>query len=335
MNQGRGLETLVADAWAIERERVGSEAIIREETKLERVFGLVTHIQFKFVQGFQPGGDEYLPSGATLFAFLFGCLNVVCTRIDMVSEIDVCNLYWIPCWYEEAWVMCGTDTPPGGALLVARRWRGQGLFCDYSDCKTEGLRERWRLAVHGWWLTCNDMSGEVYIQLLSRGDTSEVGELGSPRQDMQGLVPFVCSRLSLRQRMFGLGERSSRLGELASVAGVSVLVVASTDGSRWISLLSVSLTSLVVLGRYGLCSYLGTPPGVTEGNESSTRCISIHGSGHVIEMEEVRRAGLRAGRFVEAGPRAGRSSPFLFVYADDRVIRYTGADVDTGDAEDA
>ena len=50
---------------------------------------------------------------------------------------------------------------------------------------------------------------------------------------------------------------------LASVAGVSVLVVANTDGSRWISLLSNSLTSLVVLGRYGLCSYLGTPPGVT------------------------------------------------------------------------
>jgi len=31
------------------------------------------------------------------------------------------------------------------------------------------------------------------------------------------------------------------------------------------------------------------------------------------------------------------SSPFLvcvFVYGDDRVIRYAGADVDTGDAED-
>jgi len=28
------------------------------------------------------------------------------------------------------------------------------------------------------------------------------------------------------------------------------------------------------------------------------------------------------------------SSPFLFVCGDDRVIRYTGADVDTGDAED-
>ena len=53
---------------------------------------------------------------------------------------------------------------------------------------------------------------------------------------------------------------------LASVAGGSVLVVASTDGctvgSRWIALLSVLMTSLVVLGRYRLCSYLGTPPGV-------------------------------------------------------------------------
>jgi len=29
------------------------------------------------------------------------------------------------------------------------------------------------------------------------------------------------------------------------------------------------------------------------------------------------------------------SSPFLFVFDDDRVIHYTGADVDTGDAEDA
>jgi len=29
------------------------------------------------------------------------------------------------------------------------------------------------------------------------------------------------------------------------------------------------------------------------------------------------------------------SSPFLFVYGDDRVIRYTGVDVDTCDAEDA
>jgi len=50
--------------------------------------------------------------------------------------------------------------------------------------------------------------------------------------------------------------------ELVSVVGGSVLVVDSTDGSRWIALLSVLLTSLVVLGRYGLCSYLGTPPGI-------------------------------------------------------------------------
>jgi len=49
---------------------------------------------------------------------------------------------------------------------------------------------------------------------------------------------------------------------LASVAGVSVLVVASTDGSRWIAHLSDELTSLVVLGCYEQCSYLGTPPSV-------------------------------------------------------------------------
>ncbi|QCE09972.1 hypothetical protein DEO72_LG10g1195 [Vigna unguiculata] len=90
-----------------------------------------------------------------------------------------------------------------------------------------------RQAIHGWWLTCDDMSGEVHIQLLSRGDTSEV-----------------------------------------------------------------------------------------------------------------RRAGLRAGRFVEQDYERGAfglrswprtNSPFLFVYGDDhdRVIRYTGADVDTGDVEDA
>ena len=52
----------------------------------------------------------------------------------------------------------------------------------------------------------------------------------------------------------------ARVGECA---GVSVLVVASTDRSRWIALLSESLTSLVVMGCCGLCSYLGTPPGVT------------------------------------------------------------------------
>ncbi|QCE10421.1 hypothetical protein DEO72_LG10g1651 [Vigna unguiculata] len=56
---------------------------------------------------------------------------------------------------------------------------------------------------------------------------------------------------------------------------------------------------------------------------------------------QVCRAGLRAGRFVEqdyerGGWKAlGLSSPFLFVYGDDRVIRYMGADVGTGDAKNA
>ena len=45
---------------------------------------------------------------------------------------------------------------------------------------------------------------------------SRSSEPGSPRRDMQGLVPLFCSRLSLRQKVFGLGERPSRLGEWAS-----------------------------------------------------------------------------------------------------------------------
>ncbi|QCE00702.1 hypothetical protein DEO72_LG7g1992 [Vigna unguiculata] len=102
-----------------------------------------------------------------------------------------------------------------------------------GDGNTRGLGERWRLVVHGWWLTCDDMSREVHIQLLSRGDTNDVGSY----------VP--CSRL-----------RDAACGEVRG---------------WWIT------------------------------------CV-----------------GLRAS-----------SSPFLFVYGDDRVIRYTGADVDTGDAEDA
>ncbi|QCD99389.1 hypothetical protein DEO72_LG7g670 [Vigna unguiculata] len=30
---------------------------------------------------------------------------------------------------------------------------------------------------------------------------------------MQGLIPIICSRLSLRRRIFGLGKRPSRLGD--------------------------------------------------------------------------------------------------------------------------
>ncbi|QCD89222.1 hypothetical protein DEO72_LG4g163 [Vigna unguiculata] len=53
------------------------------------------------------------------------------------------------------------------------------------------------------------------------------------------------------------------------------------------------------------------------------------GGSHVLDYGRVgyKALGLRS------WPRT--SSPFLFVYGDDRVIRYTGADVDTGDAKDA
>jgi len=45
---------------------------------------------------------------------------------------------------------------------------------------------------------------------------SRSSEPGSPRRDMEGLVPLFGLRLSLRRRIFGLGERSSRLAEWVS-----------------------------------------------------------------------------------------------------------------------
>jgi len=50
---------------------------------------------------------------------------------------------------------------------------------------------------------------------------------------------------------------------LASVAGVSVLVVASTDGSKWIALLNFLADEFCNLGMLRTMFVLGIPPGVT------------------------------------------------------------------------
>jgi len=77
-----------------------------------------------------------------------------------------------------------------------------------------------------------------------------------------GLWPKMTS-FELWLRIANEHEEPWVVARVGECSGVSVLVVASTNGSGWIALLSDSLTSLVILGRYGLCSYLGTPPGVT------------------------------------------------------------------------
>jgi len=61
------------------------------------------HIRFAVLFLFwhdPPGGDEFLPGGATLFAFYFHGFDAVCMRTIMGSEIDLHSFYWIPCWSE-------------------------------------------------------------------------------------------------------------------------------------------------------------------------------------------------------------------------------------------
>ncbi|QCD93507.1 hypothetical protein DEO72_LG5g1582 [Vigna unguiculata] len=169
------------------------------------------------------------------------------------------------------------------------------------------MRKQWVWEGAGAWrfmdgVTCDDMSGEVHIKLLSRGDTSEV-------------------------RRAGL--RAGRFVEAGPRAGSSPFLFVCGDDRviRYTGADAVTRKQWVWEDA-GAWRFMD---GVTCDDMSGEVHIKLLSRG---DTSEVRRAGLRAGRFVEAGPRAG-SSPFLFVCGDDRVIRYTGADVDTGGAKDA
>ncbi|QCE11468.1 hypothetical protein DEO72_LG10g2701 [Vigna unguiculata] len=232
--------------------------------------------------------------------------------------------------------------------------------------KTVALKERWRPAVsgyrqavwgnfawwhvHGWWLTCDDMSGEVHIQILSREDTSEVRRAGlragsSPflfvygddrvirytganvdtggAEDVQAteyLITYGWGRLttmrSLSWSMLNERERCTewRLAARCAPPGDEEKTVALKE--RWRP--AVSGYRQAVWGNFAWWHVHGW----------WLTCDDMSGEVHIQilsreDTSEVRRAGLRAG-----------SSPFLFVYGDDRVIRYTGANVDTGGAED-
>ncbi|QCD86131.1 hypothetical protein DEO72_LG3g652 [Vigna unguiculata] len=77
---------------------------------------------------------------------------------------------------------------------------------------------------------------------------------------------------------------------------------------------------------------IGVAPSCTDGGSGSA--LALGG-------ERVPPGGLDQFRLATLGVTPSKNltdydfSPFLFVYGDDRVIRYTGADVDTDDAEDA
>ncbi|QCE06061.1 hypothetical protein DEO72_LG9g1070 [Vigna unguiculata] len=179
-------------------------------------------------------------------------------RLELVGNHHLVRIRKCTMFLRAIWIVASTKLSvktscimllaPGGKVCSAR-----------SSLENSGSGRRLALGsgkVHGWWITCDDMSGEVHIKLLSRGDTSKVSSY----------VP--CSRL-----------RDATCGE---VWGWRITCVGLRAGR--------SVEQDYEWGGY-------------------------------------KALGLRS------WPRT--NSPFLFVYGDDRVIRYTGADVDTGDAEDA
>ncbi|QCE11983.1 hypothetical protein DEO72_LG10g3222 [Vigna unguiculata] len=192
--------------------------------------------------------------------------------------------------------MLGTDAPPNDTLSAARRWR---LQWQLGRCVLSGRDKHWEFGMRDF-RDCNQSRG--WLGTLNESECL-AAEMGVPG----GWTG--CARRSKTQK-----EGLQRL-----VLGGEVRSARRTRGSK---LLFENLAPGVTLtwgyerGRF-VCSVL-----------TVERCHVRGGTRLVDHMcwttsEQVRRAGLRA-----------RSSPFLFVYGDDRVIRYTGADVDTGGAED-
>ncbi|QCD92474.1 hypothetical protein DEO72_LG5g538 [Vigna unguiculata] len=124
----------------------------------------------------------------------------------------------------------GTNTAPGG-----------GFKPPDDSCSSSEYQRVWRLA------TMDDAPGDD-------GETNEqqgVWRLAVrvPRQAVWELAALGGTCPSLGDfTVAALGTLELWLG-LASVAGVSVLVVASTDGSRWIALLSMAASHLEVITR--------------------------------------------------------------------------------------
>jgi len=46
---------------------------------------------------YPPSRDEYPPGGATLFVFLFVVLMLFVLKVNVISGIDMCIPYWVPC----------------------------------------------------------------------------------------------------------------------------------------------------------------------------------------------------------------------------------------------
>ncbi|QCE03430.1 hypothetical protein DEO72_LG8g1454 [Vigna unguiculata] len=157
------------------------------------------------------------------------------------------------------------------------------------------LRSVWQEEWEG--MVKDEKIHELWIQYRSVVDEQPT-KLSAKLQNVSGIAPnglLIIARRASAWRWEGTARRSG----FVSPSGAGYCA----SGEAHIQLLSRGDTSEI--GSYVPCS-----------RSRDATCEEVRGWW-------ITCVGLRAG-----------SSPFLFVYGDDRVIRYSGADVDIGGAED-
>ncbi|QCE06799.1 hypothetical protein DEO72_LG9g1813 [Vigna unguiculata] len=261
-------------------------------------------------KGLAPGGEEVPPGG--LHWFRLAALGVAPS--DNAADYDLFTLVWR---YKRGRFVCSV-------LTLERCCEHEGTWLVDHICWTTGGQIR-RVGLRvGRFIEAGPRAG-MFVSpfLFVIGDDRVIRHTGA--DDDTGDAEAA-------QATNGSGKGLAPGGEEVPPGGLhwfrlAALGVAPSDNAADYDLFT--LVWRYKRGRF-VCSVL-----------TLERCCEHEGTWLVDHIcwttgGQIRRVGLRVGRFIEAGPRAGMFvSPFLFVIGDDRVIRHTGADDDTGDAEAA
>ncbi|QCE04036.1 hypothetical protein DEO72_LG8g2069 [Vigna unguiculata] len=267
-----------------------------------------------------PGGDEFLPGGATLLRSVLVNCNADCVLINWIIEICMFSFYRV-----FGWAKINRNSEYGNVLGVEETWFVQALLLRLAASKVPPGDDADR-RLFGEFLVVG-----LRVRIWSRGYEERILSRMREKDDLiqWDITWNVIEAIKLWTVFLNEGiDRGEPPGDSLSERGSALRGACRHGGLEHFRLATCGLSQAETLLSFASWFM----DGVTCDDMSGEVHIKLLSRGDT--SGEVRRAGLRAGRFVEAGPRAG-SSPFLFVCGDDRVIRYTGADVDTGGAEDA
>ncbi|QCD96672.1 hypothetical protein DEO72_LG6g1379 [Vigna unguiculata] len=236
-------------------------------------------------------------------------------------------------WFESPG---GDESLPGDATLVAFWLMVFMLIWGKKKSEIVGGRKVW---VRSW-------EGGVACE-EARSKESRWILLGCKVNDSEEKLVVKNGRHVGTTNSSEMGKRSGKQEPTKSSAKTSCRVLLAVTRKQWLWNDAGTGWSVVTARRSGTVS-----PGDVWSEPGGNGIVLASWEVHIQllsrgDTSEVRRAGLRAGRFVgqdheRAGScehhvpetKANQFSPFLFVCGDDRVIRYTGADVDTGGVED-